>query len=701
MAEPEYTKAPYTPDKEKFDHAVWYSYTSLLGSAEQRGDKKAIKQLFSMMSAYRDSTEGFDRASISQRADEASSKVMVDPLAGFRKGGPGFIPEMLRPMDALPQEERMKTREFQPDPFKGVAGLGRGVTNLIEGSKQVGGHLAEGIGRMTQPDDMDPYLAETNDLMQQEIRQRREREDAGYKHLTRGVEGSMLLSEIVGETAPFLGLPVGRLAGPIGESAPWFARILNPATRALPEVAAGSAEAAIPYAGTEEERGTRAQTGAIGATLGRLGMDYLAKRANARKGVMKTEELQEMHDIGKDYGVPVRSGRYPEQIEAAGQVAEARTGIRTPGALGEEVTADLANEFAAKTGTMDRHYDDIYKRLDEAAGFPLLRDSGGRVMKRGSLDVSPIRTNVAKQFNMEDEFAGMRNEAVMKEYDRWLNMPESLDMSDLHRFRQGLRDRAPRGDKYAEDKFAELDAFISEEMARHADDISPGAGKMLRDMDTWYYEDLPRLKEIPAIRELLEKNPSPDQVLRWMHGAPNSTRREISQMMSGIGKAAVGESFWNQAYAAGTRGKQFNPLTYAKYLEQNLDSARMFLPEAEVVAFENLGKVMRHISGEGAAPDVSLLKLIRGYPFYYRAVADRIRQSNFVYMMGNVPANIRPGSPAMDKWYRSFVRGLMIQEQGEGPTLPVKEGYSALGGPSGQEVGRMAIEQIESLTDNQ
>lgn len=683
--------------------AVLDSYRALISAARSRGENDRVEELLSRARNLSGVTERIDRQKV---VESAQSRVSVDPLAGFRKPGAGGqsvgpIPNMLRPLGPRSHEESLRPdytvenweEQGAREPWRGVVGLGRGFQNVTEGSKQVGGHLAAGVGRMANPD-LEPQLNEENFRRQQEILQRRESEDQPYGVLKRGHEGSMLASEIVGETAPFLNVPVGRLAGPFSKG---ISRLLNPVVRAAPEATAGAAEAGIAFAPSEEEREERGETGAIGAVLGKYGVDALSKFANIKRKIMKDDSLQEMHNLGIDFNVPVREGRMLEQIDAAGSVAESRGGVRTMGELGEEVSLDLANEFAAKEARMDRQYDELFAELDKGAPGRQ-RGAGGKFMPRGTVDATDIKKQAQNYLDSEITHGTMSDPAVIKEYKRWLDFPDNVKMSNLHQYRKSLRERAPASNTYAQGKYAELDAFVSEDLARRADLLQPGAGNMLRQMDHWFYEELPRLREIPAIRELLKHNPTPGRVLNWVMTTNSPARREVAGMMSGVGRKAITESFWNQAYRSGTQGRSFNPNQYAKFVDKNLDNVAQFMPVEEMTAFKNLGKLMKHISGEGAAPDTSLLKLIRGYPFMYRAMADRVRQSNFIYMMKNVSPSARPGTPAMDRFYRGLIRGIQIQEPGD-VSGPWSEGvgnlYEASGAPSIDEAKKAAIGLLE------
>ncbi len=662
---------------------------SLLNGAIERGDTEAVQMIQGDLQAHINSTYE-QPPSIKERAEQAMGQVKVDPLAGFREGGPGIIPEAMRPLEAKPTHERMMQGEMDYDPWKGVAYLGRGAENLAVGLQQIGGDLGEKLGVMTE---------NQNAERQEKLTGRMAQAEDPYNRLKQGQEGAALLGEIVGESVPFMGVPVPRLPGMFTG----IGRLFNPAIKHAPEAAVAGTEAMLPYAETPEERVDRGKMGAAAGTLAKMGTDYVARRASSRRQIMDTDELQEMHDIGADFGLPLNKGKLDAQVETAGDIAQARTGGRMEGSLASTVSEDLSTQVTGRVSDMNRQFDRVMEELDNIKGYPLSRGSRGQFLAQGMLDVNPIRAQVDDYIATEIGQRGMANPKFMSELDRWSDLPENVTMKDLNKYRRDMRSRRPK-DPDSQEKWDSFDAYLSDEMYRHADRMSPGSGDIMRNMDEWTHSELPRLQQIPAIKKALGNDATPQSVLNWMMSNPGPVRQEVADMLTTSGRHAVTESFWNQAYRAGTRGRKFNPLSYSKYLDSHLEAAGQFMDEGETQIFENLSKVMRHISDRGAAPDSDMLKMIRGYPFLYRAVTDRIRNSNFVYMMKNVPKEIRPGSPAMERWYRGFIRGLAIQEPGDiaGPiSEPVREEF----GPEEGWAGRMARQGVERLfpseTDDQ
>jgi len=599
--------------------------------AEDRGDKdtafSALQRMDQISKTVSKGNVGLKDADI-----QAIKQVKVDPLAGFRD---------------KPYEEQLKLDEFDWDPYKGVAFIGRGTENLIQGGKQIGGDLGEKIGILSQVE---------NEEFQEKIHGRMASAEQPYGILREGNEGAADFGEIIGETAPFVSLPVPEIAAGFAG----LARVINPIARFGPEAVVAGSEAAIPYAESGEARTGRMQEGAAGGALAKLGIDYMAKRANARRMRMATDELQEFQTLGDEFDIPVRQGNLDEQLDRAQDAAVSRTTGSEPSVLAQQVTDDLEAVVTKQNIGMDEAYEGL---LDQVAGSPsvaLARDSGGRMMPQGSLDLRNIRSNVNQKIKAELELGSMADDKLLTELERWADMPERVTVEGLQEFRSRLRRRTPTGD--AGDAFRKLDKTIGDEVVAAAEKAVPGSGDAMRRMDDWFNTEIPRIMDIPAIKGTLKDNASPQAVMNLVMGKRNKVTQEVANMMTDSGKKAVSEAYWNQAFTKATQGKNFNPLMYGKFIDDSLDSAKQFMTPQDIDAFDNLGKLMRHISGKGQNPDSSMLKLIRGFPFMYRAIADQVRQSNFKYLLSNAAPGIRPGSPAMERFYRSVIRGIAIQE---------------------------------------
>lgn len=546
------------------------------------------------------------------------------------------------------RQERMDraVTSAQPDYTAGLTFMGRGVDTLGKGLEQLALKGGEAMGMLH------PALAQQG---LDDIDEQREREDAVYKPLADKYGASATLGEFVGESVPFLGLPAGRaeaIPGAVGRLAE--RTFVGAPLRAAPEAALGAAQESSYYDPSRAAHGASVageRAGGAGAMAGGASLvtDYLSRRANIRRGRVN-EDIQEFHDIGREEGIPIRKGPIEEQLEAAEQAGARRYTGRSDPELGTEVVGALQSGIAARQGDFQTSYDMLFSTLDQYGANP-----------------TRIKSQAGKLFDTEKAKGTMANSDLMGEYRRWMDMPDDdLTIQGLHEFRSDLRQRMralPAESRNKARQFESLEDMISKEIHREADRVAPGMGDALKNIDSWYYEDLARIQRLPGVKGALAENPTPGNFLNWMITSPNEGKMRAFRTLTEEGQQAVKEAFWNRAYRIGARGKQFNPLNYAKYIESNLDSARQFMEPEEVVTFENLGKVMRHIASEGKTADNNFLRLIRGFPFLYRAVGDAVRRSNMRYMLSNAPPDIRPGSPQMETYYRGLIRSIAIQDE--------------------------------------
>jgi hypothetical protein len=515
--------------------------------------------------------------------------------------------------------------------------LGRGFQNLAHGAEQM----------MFPWETIYPQRLE-------EIERERTIADDPYQQLAEREPGAAVIGQLVGETAPFLNMPVGRVPGAFATGG-LLKSPANVAARTAPEAAAGAVEAAVPYAETPEERRERMLGGAVGSVLAKTGTDYFAKRANIRRGRMADEGLQEMHDLGTQEGIPVRQGGIEEQMGAAEAAAEKRTTGRGQGEIAEDVLADFQAGMSSREADFGLEYERLLDRITEASP---------------QMNVTPIQVKAQRLLDRETAKGGHANESLMTEYRKWLDTPTG-DMRALREFRSGMRDRmralGPE-DRKAAAALEEFEDFISDEMARQADNAMEGGGQMLSSLDKYFYEDLARIRRMPGAKAALGENPTPQALVNFLKSKPGPNKRKILEVMSPEGRQAVAEAGWNEAYDKATRGAEFNPKRYATWIRDNAESMQDIMPGEDHAAMVNLGKLMDHIAGEGRNPDTSIINVIRGFPFMYRAIGDRFRKSNFKYMLANVSPDIRPGSPEMERFYRGVIRSLAIQEE-KGPIL--------------------------------
>lgn len=561
----------------------------------------------------------------------------------------------------------------QPDYTAGLTFMGRGFDNLLTGLEQIALKAGEEFGP-----GIVPHLSRFG---LDQLEEQREREDAVYQPLKERYGASASIGEFVGESAPFLGIPAGRAEAIPG----WIGRmaerpIVGAPLRAAPEAALGGAQETSYYDSGRAERGASVATDAAGEAAGMAGAaslatDYLSRRANIRRGRMG-DRLQEVYDMGAEEGVPIRTGSLEDQLRAASDAAVKRTTSQGDSVLGQEAIGALETGVAAQAGDFQTAYDMLFQSLDQYGA------SGSRIKSRAQ-----------KLFKEEQARGSMANSGLMSEYRRWMDMPDDqLTIQRLHEYRSGLRDRmkalGPESGSKVRD-YQRLEQMVSSEIAREAERIAPGAGDALKNLDSWYYEDVAKIRRMPGVTAALGENPTPANFLNWLMTKPNPGKRQAFQLMTESGQNAVKEAAWNRAFRQGMRGKEFSPLAYARYIEDNTETMAQYFQPEELLEFTNLGKLMRHIATEGKTADNNLLRLLRGFPFMYRAVTDAYRRSNFRYALRHAPPDIRPGSPEMETFYRGLIRSIVIQDEA---TL---EDFGAIP----EEVGRAAEEVAPEVRD--
>ncbi len=576
------------------------------------------------------------------RGDREGAMKLMDKIESVKSDIAAYQPTR---EDAVPLQTKVRQAQLQaaPDYTKGLIFMGRGFSNLTEGLEQIGTNLGELAGEK-----FGVGLSKEQAEAFREMQQRRMREaNSGYRPLAEEYPGSAVFGEIFGETAPFMNLPVPQVGGALAARP-----LLGMPLRAAPEASVAALEGQVPYAPPESDRATDAQGDALVAALTRGIVERFTRRANANRGLMESEDLTELHELGREMNVPVREGMPDAQARAASSVAEARTTAEMPGALATEVVQDLQGQMAGRQGGFDQAYTALFNSL-EGQRVPM---SGLKRQIQGMMESEMKRGSHA------------RNE-LTQEYRKWLDTPEDgLTPGMLQEFRSGLREtiRGLPGEKrQSAEALNALEETVTGTLTREMDRMLPGSGEMLRNMDTWYYEDLARLRRLPGVRGALAENPTPQNFVSWMISKPNDQKMQVFNMLSDEGKDAVRKSFWNAAWRKGNQGAEFKPLQYAKFLEDHLESAQQILEPVEAAAAGNVAKLFRHIAGEGKAADVSFWNFMRGFPFLWRSAAQNIKQSNFMYMMANASPDLKPGSPEMDRFYRSVLRGLVIQDREE------------------------------------
>lgn len=548
-----------------------------------------------------------------------------------------------------------KRDPLQDVPMGGYAGglvtMGAGFDRLKTGVQELG---MMGANALVPPAGGPANLEQ----LRGDYAQRRE----AYEPLKERLGGSATLGEIVGETAPFVGLPVPAIlrgGASLFENPGFMGRTADAAARLVPEFMAGGAESAIPIDPEQGRMSRFMEDGATAAIGGRI-VDKLSARANAKRNVFRDPEVQGMFDMSNEAGIPLRAGRLKDQLAAADDFAASKTSSRMPGEIGEDIVEGATSGIQSLKNDFNTSYNMLFGAMDRYGA-----DTTALVPK--------LQTMLAK----EQARGSHRSDRLIGEIQKWIDTPDQgLTVQKLHEFRTSLKGTINSLDP-AEiargDSWRDLEKEVTDQIYLVADSINPQFGATLKNLDTWYYEDLAKLNRAPGVQAALGENPSPVQVANWFTSSPTPFKRQLFDTLTNTGKEAVLESVWNNAYRAASKGKEFSPLNYAKYVESNSESVKAYMSPQDFKAYENTGKLMRYLATEGKTADINTLDLIRGYPFYYKKAAEAFRKANWRWKMSQAPEDIRPGSPEMETFYRGVLRSLMIQDSSE-----LGEGFGSL-----------------------
>ena len=598
----------------------------------------------------------------SERESQLQELIILKRRLGDTEGAAQAQVQLNRERKGLESAPKPNPNPLQHVPMGGYAGglvtMGAGFDRLVTGARELG---MMGANALVPPAGGPQNL----ENLRGDYARRRE----VYDPLAEQLGGSATLGEMVGETAPFVGLPVPTIlrgGASLFENPGIMGKVTDSVARLMPEFVAGGAESAIPI--DEQGRVSRfAEDGATAALGGRL-VDKMSQRANARRGKFTDPNVSEMFQLGEEAGVPIRSGSLKDQLAAADDFAAGKTTSRMPGEIGEDIIAG-AQEGVAK---VKRDFKDQYSQL------------WGALDQYGA-DVSALRPTLGAMLATEKARGSHASKPLMNELKRWIETPdEGLTVEKLHEFRTALKGRINALDPAEisrKDSWLQLEKEVTDQIYSTADAISPQLAGTLKNLDTWYYEDLGKLQRAPGVKAALGENPSPVQVANWFTSNPTPFKKQLFNSLTDTGKDAVLESVWNNAYRAGSKGKEFNPLNYARYVEDHAESAKGYMTPQDYKAFLNTGKLMRYIASEGKTADFHLSDMIRGYPFYHKKAVEGFRKANWRWKMSQAPEDIRPDSPEMETFYRGVLRSLMIQDASE-----LGEGYGSLLGREEQEV---------------
>lgn len=545
-------------------------------------------------------------------------------------------------VDSTPVSELVRRAQVDaaPDYTKGLIFMGRGFDRLMKGVEQLGYDVAR------------PFAPRQSEFGEQQLAERYQRETEAYEPLAQEYPGSAVFGEIMGETAPFLNLPVPRVSS-IFEAGGLLRSPINVAGRASPEAVAGSLEGQLPYVDPTESgaptRGERAVVDAVGSAVASRFTDALGRRASASRGRMADPDLEQVMREAEEVGVPIRQGTQEEQTAAAEQIAyQQGVGERSDMEIGTQVVEDLNEVFEDKT----QHFNNAYSAVLDSTQF-------------GNIDLGPFQRRMGALLQAEQAKGSQANRDLMNEYKRWVDTPtDNLTPKRLQEYRTALRERqrglAPEQATMGA-RLQEIDDMITGTLTQEMERIAPGSGEMLTNLDNWFYDEVARLRRVPQVRNALGENPMPQNLVNWMLTKPNETKQAVFNSLSNDGKEMMREAFFNTGYRRARQGAKFNPLSYSKFIENNMDTIRTIMPE-RADGMETLSKVMRYASAEGKVLDSSFWNMIRGFPFLYRSVIQNARRSNFFWRLQNADPSLSPDSPEMDRFYRSLIRGLAIQD---------------------------------------
>jgi hypothetical protein len=526
----------------------------------------------------------------------------------------------------------------------GLVAMGAGVDRLVTGAKD----LALQVGGRVAP----PYMVdEARGRLNEDYQRRRET----YAPLREELGGPASLGEMAGETAPFVGAPIPRIARggvvALDATSGLLARGADYIGRMMPEFLAGGTESALPLPEEGETRTGNLIAGGASAAGMKGVTDLWSRRANAARGLYAEPHLQDLADLANDAGIPNRRGTLKDQLEKAGEFAAGYSSGRMPGEVGQDIVEGAQAGVEATKKDFQTAYGMLFGAMD-----------------RYGADTQSLVPKLQQILSKEQARGSHRSDALIGEIEKWIKTPDmaqGLTVEKLHQFRHTLRQRMDSLDP-AEisrmDSWKELERTVGDHIAQQADAIHPGFGQTLKDLDTWYYEDLAKLRRAPGVQAALGENPTPSAVASWFTSSPTPFKRQLFDQMTPTGKNAVIESIWNNAYTQAGRKKEFDPLRYAQYVEKTSETAGQYMNPQDLEAFTNAGRLMRHIATNGRTADIRFLDLVRGYPFVFKKGAEAIRKANWRWRLSQAPDDIKPGSPQMENFYRGILRSLAIQD---------------------------------------
>lgn len=546
-----------------------------------------------------------------------------------------------------------------PGAGAGMTFLGRGVDNIVKGTQQVGNNIAEMINN--QVPILKPETFERHSGM---IRAKREEEDRAFMPLAGEMPAAAAWGTTIGETAPFLMAPVSPGARLFSEEAKFIGRgALDFMGRASGDAALAAGEAGMLYADSEEERADRMRGAAAGAGILRGATDTVGRLSSTFRRDMYLPEDREMRTMADNAGIPLGEGTVSGQLAGADTAARGRMfdsaaeagfprgEVPTEGAIASQVTDSVRRRSDDLTTQANIGYNSIF----ESAPRPI--------------DDRPIRELAADIWGAENAKGTLGSSHLKSITSKWARMPEGQTPAQLHEFRSNLRAEirdldsptARPDQKRARADLIRMEQGISDVLADSLEAQTPGAGDALRSMDRWYRNNIVTMQNTPQLSQVLGENAeameTPTKVLRWMMTTDPKSAQRAYHALDSEGKVLIRANIWRDAYqkSFGPKG-EFSPTKYARSLEQSVGTARQFLPQHEVEGLEGMVKIMRYISNEGMAPpDSRLLRMIRGFPFIYRAVTDQVRKSNTAFNLAR-SANRVTNNQQMDDIIRNIGR---------------------------------------------
>lgn len=474
-----------------------------------------------------------------------------------------------------------------------LAGVGRGLSNVWSGVKQLGLEAGGLVGIDTQ-----------------DALNRQAREEASNKQLFDtglGKTGFGKAGEVVGETLPYLVIP----AGPVGRAAGLAGKMAVGA-------GIGAGIGATQYVNPGESRLGNIGSGALAGGITSGALDLVGTGAgkvyNALANKM-TPRAEEVMALGKKFDVPVYapdvaasptmnklstlSEEVPllgmarprlEQAEAAKGAANALVNRLAPPVndVGREIQGSLSRRTDALQQAARVRYDRVAQVADPLGEVPLanMRATAQKLLNEAKKDIDP-------------------NSALISRLENFVTAKNG-NFSQTRQFRSNLGDSIRQLETSMDLKAARplqmIKSSLENDMNGFAQQAGGDVATRWREADRFFREKVVPQRESDIVKAARNRNP--DEVFRQFIKAGTQDRAQrLYNALDRPGRDAVKAGILQQALdkatLEGSKGVAFSPAKFAGDLEKLQGSVGVFFKGADKAEIDGFTKLMRHIERAG------------------------------------------------------------------------------------------------------